>query len=190
MYGQPSYYTFPPQPPSYDPYPGQGRGQAQPWPLMYYPPQSPVLVQPPPQPLTTAWYPPQPHVESSHITDRFFAHTTSRALPPLRNPAPPRNCGSPMFVKKLTNYIRPQASIQEVKDWISRIDVNNDGIITQEELEDALRDFRMYLVDWRARRAMKRTDLNRNGIIDTDAEINELIAYASRHWGAAIHAYK
>ncbi|KAL5992785.1 hypothetical protein ACLOJK_013704 [Asimina triloba] len=107
-----------------------------------------------------------------------------------RGRGPTTSCfAATVLVEKFKNWFRPQASWQEVQNWIKSIDINNDGIISQQELEQALRGFHMCLADWKAWLAVKHADVNRNGQIDDDREeINKLISYARWHWGYAIRA--
>ncbi|KAL5979253.1 hypothetical protein ACLOJK_019151 [Asimina triloba] len=87
-----------------------------------------------------------------------------------------------------TLRISPQASAKEIKDWILSIDANKDGVITQQELEQALRGLNLWYTSWRSRYAVSSVDRNDNGAIDTDEEINELYKFAQQHWSELIRA--
>ncbi|KAG0470024.1 hypothetical protein HPP92_016135 [Vanilla planifolia] len=73
-------------------------------------------------------------------------------------------------------------SEQQFKDWLKSIDINGDGLISQKELREALRALGQSFTHWKAWRAMRHADLNRNNFIDGDVEIKELMRYATK-WG-------
>ncbi|XP_058075586.1 uncharacterized protein LOC131224015 [Magnolia sinica] len=82
----------------------------------------------------------------------------------------------------------PEATIEEVKAWVKRIDTNNDGIISKQELAAAIRGLHLWFARWRARCAVKEADINRNGLIDTPDEFLELESFVKSHWGHLIGA--
>lgn len=90
-----------------------------------------------------------------------------------------------MFVFPL---LPQKAPLDEVKKWMARIDTNRDGVISDQELEKALRELNVWFVSRRTERGMKRADLNCNGKIDTDEEMQQLLEHAQKHWGRAIHS--
>ncbi|MQM16192.1 hypothetical protein Taro_049144 [Colocasia esculenta] len=57
-------------------------------------------------------------------------------------------------------------------------DINQDGIITQQELHNALRALGLRFAGWKAWRAMAHVDGNRNHSIDNDGEVKGLVEYA------------
>lgn len=83
-----------------------------------------------------------------------------------------------------------KATPEEVKKWVNSIDTNGDGAISDQELEKALRDLGLWFAHQRAEKERKKADSNRNGIIDTEEELKELLEHAQSHWGRAIHSKK
>ncbi|KAL5976564.1 hypothetical protein ACLOJK_020897 [Asimina triloba] len=81
---------------------------------------------------------------------------------------------------------KPGASVGEIKQWIKSLDTNEDGKISNQELQYGLRHLNLCFTHFRARRGMKMTDLNGNGYIDTPAEFKELESYVQKHWGHKI----
>lgn len=80
-------------------------------------------------------------------------------------------------------------TIDEVKKWVEQcVDTNKDGYVSDQELEKALQDLRLWFAGWRSGRGMKRADLNHNGKVDNDQEMKELLEHALKHWGKAIHS--
>lgn len=76
-----------------------------------------------------------------------------------------------------------------IREWLRRIDANKDGVLTLQELQDALRDLKLSCPDWRAQWAIGIVDANGNGLIDLndETELKEIMEYANKQWGDLIH---
>ena len=75
---------------------------------------------------------------------------------------------------------------QQFRVWLQKVDVNGDGRISRQELQDALRVLGMNCTKWKAWRAKKNADLNHNNYIDGEPEIKKLIDYAAKRWGIVV----
>ncbi|PKA55455.1 hypothetical protein AXF42_Ash006657 [Apostasia shenzhenica] len=71
------------------------------------------------------------------------------------------------------------------REWLQSIDRDRDGRVSEQELREALRALGRRWTGWKAARAMKHADLNRDSFIDGDAEIGELMSYAA-NWGIVV----
>ncbi|KAM3289570.1 hypothetical protein P3S67_017858 [Capsicum chacoense] len=83
-----------------------------------------------------------------------------------------------------------EMSLQEFKKWIKRFDLDKDGKISKEELQEAIR---ANGGGWFSRiikggRGIKAADANGNGYIDEN-EFNNLVEFAQRNLGIRILSY-
>ncbi|KAG6534149.1 uncharacterized protein LOC122012210 [Zingiber officinale] len=99
-------------------------------------------------------------------------------------------------------YVLPQKEMSagEFRAWLRQFDSDHDGRLTLDDLHRALRSLHAWFAWWKARRAMKQADVNRNGLIDMmkrsnsngdddDEEMNRLISYANQHLHMKIYQY-
>lgn len=77
-------------------------------------------------------------------------------------------------------------TVQQFKQWIKSIDRDGDGMISRQELRDALRTLGMSCTRWKAWCALVNADLNHNKHIDGDAEVEEFVRYAAKSWGIIV----
>ncbi|KAF9599939.1 hypothetical protein IFM89_001974 [Coptis chinensis] len=63
-----------------------------------------------------------------------------------------------------------EMSVEEFKAWIARFDLDHDDNISREELEQALHSLHTWFAWWKARKGVKKSDINRNRQIDTTSE--------------------
>ncbi|KAK1407533.1 hypothetical protein QVD17_39150 [Tagetes erecta] len=68
---------------------------------------------------------------------------------------------------------------------MTKLDTNNDGFISHEELAQAIRNNGGWFARWKANRALKVADENRNGFIDEN-EILKLVAFAEKELNVMI----
>ncbi|KAH7652836.1 EF-hand-containing protein [Dioscorea alata] len=77
---------------------------------------------------------------------------------------------------------------EECKKWlIERVDSNRDGKISMRDLHQAIQKlgpcFGWVKAWYEAWHAVKKLDINKNGAIDVDSELDQLINYAEKEWG-------
>ncbi|KAJ3677000.1 hypothetical protein LUZ60_002724 [Juncus effusus] len=100
--------------------------------------------------------------------------------PPLFNNPNNRN---PTHVNP--THVRPNRRFNKMTKeqfikWLDDVDSNKDGVISRQELYDALKVLGFHFKTWRAWRAMKKIDMNHNGVIDPGLEMKKLIEYAGK----------
>ncbi|PKU80963.1 hypothetical protein MA16_Dca021482 [Dendrobium catenatum] len=71
---------------------------------------------------------------------------------------------------------------EQFKQWLKSLDKNSDGRISKQELREALRSTGQRFARWKAWRAIKNADLNRNNFIDGNSEIEKLMSIAAKWW--------
>ncbi|MQL95591.1 hypothetical protein Taro_028258 [Colocasia esculenta] len=80
----------------------------------------------------------------------------------------------------------PAITMEEFLNCLRYADANRDGLISQRELQHALRALGFGVPRWKAWRAMANSDDNGNGTIDNDAELKQLLEYARKNWGLVV----
>ncbi|KAJ4701767.1 putative Calcium-binding EF-hand family protein, partial [Melia azedarach] len=70
---------------------------------------------------------------------------------------------------------------EQLKCYLKRYATNKDRKLRWNELKQAFQDLGLHFSGFRAKRALRHADFNGDGSID-DAELNELVIYASK-WG-------
>ncbi|URE47129.1 Calcium-Binding Protein [Musa troglodytarum] len=70
----------------------------------------------------------------------------------------------------------------EFLDLLERADENKDGRLSKDELRSALKASGLHFTRLKIWFAMRKCDLNRNGVIDGDKEIAKLLSYAENNW--------
>lgn len=85
-------------------------------------------------------------------------------------------------------YIMPMISMEqrEFLDLLERADENNDGRLSKDELRNALKASGLHFTRIRAWVAMRKCDLNQNGVIDGDNEMVKLLNYARQNWNISV----
>ncbi|RWV80527.1 hypothetical protein BHE74_00027027 [Ensete ventricosum] len=71
---------------------------------------------------------------------------------------------------------------REFLDLLERADEDTDGRLSYYELRRALKVSGLHHTRLRTWLAMRKCDLNRNGVIDGDKEMAELLSYAQKKW--------
>ena len=74
---------------------------------------------------------------------------------------------------------KTEMSIEEFTKFLYTFDTNNDGLISREELREAVRKKGGWFATWKAKRNLKFADVNRNGFIDKN-EVPKLAAFAEK----------
>ncbi|KAK1407532.1 hypothetical protein QVD17_39149 [Tagetes erecta] len=69
--------------------------------------------------------------------------------------------------------------------FVTTLDTNNDGCISYEELTQAIRNNGGWFARWKANRALKGADDDRNGFVDQN-EIPNLVAFAEKELNVII----
>jgi Ca2+-binding EF-hand superfamily protein len=78
---------------------------------------------------------------------------------------------------------------EEFEKWLDKVDLNNDGYINHKELRIALKQLGLKHGAWKAWRAMRAVDRNRNNVIDASTDERKLlIEHAAKHWGIRVVA--
>ncbi|KAJ0974963.1 hypothetical protein J5N97_016928 [Dioscorea zingiberensis] len=72
---------------------------------------------------------------------------------------------------------------QEFMQWLKNVDLNGDGLISKEELMNALKALGLSWTWWKARRALARADLDKNGYINGSKEEEALADFFTEQWG-------
>ncbi|KAJ4760975.1 hypothetical protein LUZ62_071350 [Rhynchospora pubera] len=72
---------------------------------------------------------------------------------------------------------------EQFRQWLDKIDLNDDGFISWNELYAALLVLGLKFKTWKVWRAMRKIDLNHNNVIDIGKERDLLVEYAEKHWG-------
>ncbi|KAF5192063.1 hypothetical protein FRX31_018352 [Thalictrum thalictroides] len=89
------------------------------------------------------------------------------------------------YPRSVSSHGKRQMTIEEFKKWLKQFDNDGDGLISKEELREALRSVGGWFTTWNSGRAIKSADANSNGYID-DTEIKHLISFAEKHFGVKI----
>ncbi|RWV92274.1 hypothetical protein BHE74_00008650 [Ensete ventricosum] len=82
--------------------------------------------------------------------------------------------------------IHKQMGLDEFKELLRGADENNDGGLSQTELCKALRVTGIRFPRFRAWLSVRKFDLNRNGVIDGDRELEKLLRYAEQNWNIIV----
>ena len=83
--------------------------------------------------------------------------------------------------------IRKRLSMKEFEELLDRVDTNGDGLISQKELEEALRELGLHFTSWKAWRARRHADINKNRYIDGESERRALIDVLRERWGIVVY---
>ena len=75
---------------------------------------------------------------------------------------------------------------REFLDLLERADENKDGFLSKDELRNALKASGLHFTRFRAWFAMRKCDLNKNGVIDGDNEMVKLLSYAQKNWNISV----
>ena len=81
-----------------------------------------------------------------------------------------------------------EMTIDEFKQWLKRFDLNNDGLISKEDLREAVRFNGGWFSGRKSRLGIRSADKNGNGFIE-ESEINHLEEFAQKHLGVRVVAY-
>ncbi|KAK3416169.1 hypothetical protein EUGRSUZ_H02011 [Eucalyptus grandis] len=65
-------------------------------------------------------------------------------------------------------------TVEEIKDRIRPFDVDRNGTISREELQEAVQSLRVWLAWWKAHQGMKEADLSHSSRIDNADEFKRL----------------
>ncbi|KAJ0977593.1 hypothetical protein J5N97_013067 [Dioscorea zingiberensis] len=76
---------------------------------------------------------------------------------------------------------------QEFMQWLKDVDLNGDGGISRKELRCALKAMNQKFAWFKAWRAMRHADLNKNGVIKGGNEEEALFAYARERLGIVVY---
>ncbi|PON42384.1 Parvalbumin [Parasponia andersonii] len=68
---------------------------------------------------------------------------------------------------------------KQLKEMFKRQDANGDGRLSREELKNAFASFGSFAPGWRAFRALRHADKNRNDYVDED-ELDYVVKYAAK----------
>ncbi|PSS31417.1 Calcium-binding protein [Actinidia chinensis var. chinensis] len=80
-----------------------------------------------------------------------------------------------------------EMTIDEFKQWLKRFDLNNDGLISKEDLREAVRVNGGWFSGRKSRLGIRSADKNGNGFIE-ESEINHLVEFAQKYLGVRIIA--
>nr|GLL48884.1 calmodulin-like protein 3 [Ipomoea trifida] len=69
-------------------------------------------------------------------------------------------------------------SEEQLRKLFSNHDANRDASLSKKEIEKAFDELGSTVPGWRARRALRRADSDRNGFIDDEEEMARLVKYA------------
>ncbi|KAJ0570808.1 putative EF-hand domain-containing protein [Helianthus annuus] len=83
---------------------------------------------------------------------------------------------------------KTQMTMTAFKKFIDTLDTNKDGVISAEELSQAVRKRGGWFATWKGNRALKSADANDNGYVDED-EIPKLVAFAEKELNVVIVEY-
>ncbi|KAK4713485.1 hypothetical protein R3W88_019392 [Solanum pinnatisectum] len=76
-------------------------------------------------------------------------------------------------------------SEEQLKEILKKYDKNGDGKISKQELKLAFKEMGLNFCRWRAGKAIRHADINKDGYINEE-EMSELVKYASK-WGINIY---
>ncbi|KAL5198213.1 hypothetical protein ABZP36_001725 [Zizania latifolia] len=79
-------------------------------------------------------------------------------------------------------------TMEEFKQWIKAFDTNNDSRISRSELVRAMHNKGCWFSSFRARRAVRHADTDKNDFLD-DSELENLVAFAQKKLGIKISAW-
>ncbi|KAH7848791.1 hypothetical protein Vadar_007992 [Vaccinium darrowii] len=83
---------------------------------------------------------------------------------------------------------KPEMTIDEFKKWLKKFDINRDGRISEEDLQEAIRASGGWFTGRKSKAGVRSADANGNGFIE-ESEINNLVEFAKKHLGIKIVAY-
>ena len=86
-----------------------------------------------------------------------------------------------------TKPIRKKISMKEFEELLDRVDTNRDGCVSQKELREALRELGLHFTTWKAWRARRHADANKNRCIDGETERSALIEFLRDRWGIVVY---
>ncbi|OWM80733.1 hypothetical protein CDL15_Pgr006763 [Punica granatum] len=82
---------------------------------------------------------------------------------------------------------KQEMTMEEFKQWMYKFDSNNDGMISKEELKEAIRATGGWFARWKGDRVVRSVDSDGNGCINDD-EIGGLVEFASKQFNIKIVA--
>ncbi|KAL3725978.1 hypothetical protein ACJRO7_030942 [Eucalyptus globulus] len=71
-------------------------------------------------------------------------------------------------------------TVEEIKDRIRPFDVDRNGTISREKLQEAVQSLRVWLAWWKAHQGMKEADLSHSSRIDNADEFKRLVTYVQQ----------
>ena len=83
---------------------------------------------------------------------------------------------------------KTEMTMEEFTKFLFTFDANKDGLISREELREALKNSGNWFAKWKANRRVKYADTNGDGVIDKD-EIPKLAEFAERELNIRIVSY-
>ncbi|KAH7567397.1 hypothetical protein JRO89_XS07G0065200 [Xanthoceras sorbifolium] len=83
---------------------------------------------------------------------------------------------------------RREMTINEFKRWLKKLDADNNGRISREELADAVRVHGRWFARLKAKRQVRTVDSDGNGYIE-ESEFKNLVEFAEKHLGIRIFQF-
>ncbi|GFS33224.1 hypothetical protein Acr_00g0027170 [Actinidia rufa] len=90
--------------------------------------------------------------------------------------------------RSVSSYGKCEMTIDEFKQWLKIFDLNNDGLMSEGDLREAVRVNRGWFSGRKSRLEVRSADKNGNGFIE-ESEINHLVEFAQKYLGVRIVAY-
>ncbi|KAH7652840.1 EF-hand-containing protein [Dioscorea alata] len=92
-----------------------------------------------------------------------------------------------MAIKGATKSVDSGMSVEDFKKWLKTFDANNDGRISKEELQKAMRSVRVRFSTMKCGRGIRLADSDGDGYIDEN-EMENLVEFAQTYMNLKIAA--
>ena len=86
----------------------------------------------------------------------------------------------PVFITKVPNLVLTK---ERIRKMLKEADSNADGRLNREDLKKVFKEIGSHWAGRRADRCIKACDIDSNGFIDGDVEIEKAVEYAFRKYG-------